>query len=109
MVAPMSATKAALTGCSHVNNLHLPLFSCACISWPLKTDVEKVLGQIRQGNVQAATVIRGQHEQLTGAIDREKRTKRELVSKFHMTYFKCVYVVFVLSLHLFWTSVYTFR
>ena len=39
-----------------------------------------MLGQIRQGNTQAETVIRGQHDQLTGAIDREQRTKRELVS-----------------------------
>lgn len=46
-----------------------------------KVDVEKVIGQIRQGSTQAETVIRGQHEQLTGAIDREQRTKRELVSR----------------------------
>lgn len=39
-----------------------------------------MIGQIRQGHTQAETVIRGQHEQLTGTIDREQRTKRELVS-----------------------------
>ncbi|CAN0314517.1 unnamed protein product [Ectocarpus sp. 8 AP-2014] len=43
-----------------------------------QTDVEKVLGQIRQGNTQADTVIRSQHEQLTGSMEREQRAKREL-------------------------------
>ncbi|CAM9480441.1 unnamed protein product, partial [Ectocarpus sp. 12 AP-2014] len=43
-----------------------------------QTDVEKVIGQIRQGNTQADTVIRSQHEQLTGSMEREQRAKREL-------------------------------
>ncbi|CBJ27858.1 conserved unknown protein [Ectocarpus siliculosus] len=43
-----------------------------------QTDVEKVLGQIRQGYTQADTVIRSQHEQLTGSMEREQRAKREL-------------------------------
>ncbi|CAM9564953.1 unnamed protein product, partial [Hapterophycus canaliculatus] len=43
-----------------------------------QVDVEKVLEQIRQGNTRAETVIRGQHEQLTGSIDREQKAKREL-------------------------------
>lgn len=44
--------------------------------------MEKVLDQIRQGNTRAETIIRGQHEQLTGSIDREQKTKRELVSSY---------------------------
>lgn len=64
-----------------VSDESLHLFCVLVIAaWPHKVDVEKVIGQIRQGGTQAETVIRGQHEQLTGAIDREQRTKRELVS-----------------------------
>lgn len=42
--------------------------------------MEVVLRQIGRGAAQADTVIRGQHEQLSGAMEREQKTKRELVS-----------------------------
>lgn len=39
-----------------------------------------MLCKVAEGVAQADTIIRGQHEQLTGAMDREQKTKRELVS-----------------------------
>lgn len=42
--------------------------------------MEGVIRQVARGAAQADTIIRGQHEQISGAMEREQKTKRELVS-----------------------------
>lgn len=45
-----------------------------------QVDVEQILKQVAQGTARADTVIRGQYDLLSGSMDREQKTKRELVS-----------------------------
>lgn len=46
-----------------------------------QVDVEVVLRQVARGGAQPETIIRGQHQQLSGAMEREQRAKRQLVSR----------------------------
>lgn len=47
-----------------------------------QVDVDQVLRLVEEGSAKAETVIKGQYELLSAAIERERRTKRELVSLF---------------------------
>lgn len=41
--------------------------------------METVLEQVAQGGVSADSIIRSQHDFLSGGMDREQKTKRKLV------------------------------
>ena len=53
-------------------------FSWMC--YHVQVNLDEILRLISEGSAKADTVIKGQYDLLSGAIERERRTQRELVS-----------------------------
>lgn len=54
------------------------------LPFDLQVNVETVLEQVKQGSVSACSIIRSQHDFLSGGMDREQKAKRKLVSSLRL-------------------------
>lgn len=66
-------------GCKIHVHINISIHGSILLLYP-QVNVETVLEQVLQGSVSASSIIRSQHDFLSGGMDREQKAKRKLVS-----------------------------